>query len=188
MAASTGGPVAVQTILAGLPANLGLPLLVVQHISPGFTAGLAAWLGVSTGLRVKVAEDGEPLVGGTVYLAPDDRHLTATASQVRLGADPAVGGFRPSATVLFESVARSFGAAGLGVMLTGMGEDGVRGLRALRQAGGRVLAQDEASCVVFGMPGSAIAAGLADAVLPPEAIAARIAAEAGVGRGQRGSR
>src|SRR5262249_9151280 len=76
MAASTGGPVAVQTILAGLPANLGLPLLLVQHISPGFAAGLAAWLGAATGLRVKLAEDGEPLVAGTVYLAPDDRHLT----------------------------------------------------------------------------------------------------------------
>src|SRR5262245_32410775 len=123
MAASTGGPVALQVVLAGLPATLDVPVLVVQHIIPGFTRSLAEWLGRSTPLRVKVAEQAEPLAPGTVYLAADDHHLGVMHRRVALSRDPPVKGFRPSASYLFESVARAFGRSALGVILTGMGDD-----------------------------------------------------------------
>jgi len=175
--ASTGGPAALKDLLADLPGDLPAPVLVVQHIAHGFTAGLAAWLDLGTALRVKVAEEGEPLAPRTVYFAPEDRHLGISArGAVALSTAPPVGGFRPSGTFLFEAAAGAFGASAVAVILTGMGEDGVAGLRSVRQAGGRVLAQDQATSVVFGMPGAAVAAGLADEVLPPDAIAARLAA------------
>jgi two-component system chemotaxis response regulator CheB len=175
LATSTGGPAALQRLLAELPGNFPAPLLVVQHITPGFTPGLAAWLNTGCALRVKVAEPGEALAPHTAYLAPDDRHLGVSGrATLSLSGDPPVGGFRPSATFLFASVARAFGNSAAAVILTGMGDDGVEGLRAVRQAGGRVIAQDEESSVVFGMPGAAIAAGLADRVLAPEAIAAHL--------------
>jgi two-component system, chemotaxis family, protein-glutamate methylesterase/glutaminase len=177
VASSTGGPSALQCVLAGLPRDFGAPILVVQHISPGFTAGLASWLGTVCAFRVKVAEEGEPVAPRTVYLAPDDRHLGVDGrAEVALSAAPPVGGFRPSGTYLFESVARRYGAAAVAVILTGMGDDGVAGLRAVRRAGGRILAQDEKSSVIFGMPGAAVAAGLPDAVVPLDAIAPRLAA------------
>ena len=175
MATSTGGPAALQDLLSALPGNFPAPVLAVQHIARGFTAGLATWLNAVSDLHVKVAEHGEPLAPHTVYVAPDDRHLgVSPASTVVLSAAPPVGGFRPSGTFLFESAAHAFGSAAVAVILTGMGDDGVAGLRAVRQAGGRVLAQDEETSVVFGMPGAAVAAGLADQVLPLDKIAARL--------------
>ena len=175
VATSTGGPPALQRLLSGLPADFRPPLLVVQHITPGFTAGFVAWLGSTCALRVKEAEHGEALAPRTAYVAPDHRHLGTSARGTLVLSDAApVGGFRPSATHLFESVARAFGPSAAAVILTGMGEDGVAGLRLVRQSGGRVIAQDEATSIVFGMPGAAVAAGLADAVLPIEAIAARL--------------
>lgn len=167
VATSTGGPGALQKLLSGLPPDFGAPIVVVQHITPGFTAGLAAWLSSVCPVRVRVAEDGENLRPGTAYLAPDDRHLGVSGrGTVTLHDSAPVGGFRPSGSFLFESVARAFGASAVAVILTGMGDDGVEGLRAVRRAGGLVVAQDEATSVIFGMPGAAIAAGLADAVLP----------------------
>ena len=122
---------------------------------------------------MKIAEAGDRLAPRTVYLAPEGRHLgVADRTTVALSSAPPVRGFRPSATVLFESTARAFGAATVAAILTGMGEDGVAGLRAVKQAGGRVVAQDEETSVVFGMPGAAIAAGLADHVLPLGGLAA----------------
>jgi two-component system chemotaxis response regulator CheB len=175
IATSTGGPAALQRVLGALPGNFPAPILVVQHITQGFTPGLAAWLNTVCDLQVKVAEPGERLAPHTVYLAPDDRHLgVAGPAVVALSSAPPVGGFRPSGTFLFESVAGAFGPAAVGVILTGMGDDGVAGLRAVRQTGGRILAQDEKSCVVFGMPGAAAAAGLADEVLALDAIPARL--------------
>ena len=175
VATSTGGPPALQTLLAGLPGDFGAPILVVQHITKGFTAGLATWLNTVCNLQVRVAEDGDRLNPHTVYVAPDDRHLGVTsAGLVALSSAPPVGGFRPSGTFLFESVARAFGPAAVAVILTGMGDDGVAGLRAVRQAGGRVIAQDEETSVVFGMPGAAAAAGLVDQVLPLDRIAGRL--------------
>lgn len=176
IAASTGGPTALARILSDLPPDLPASLLVVQHIARGFSDGFAAWLGTSGRLPVKHAEDGEPLVPGTVYLAPDDRHLGVTpdGTCVALLRAPPIGGFCPSATHLFASAARAFGPATAAVLLTGMGEDGVEGLRRVRAAGGRIVVQDERSSVVFGMPGAAVAAGLADVTTPLDLIPRQI--------------
>lgn len=175
IASSTGGPAALQQLLSALPAEFAAPILVVQHITLGFTSGLASWLNSSCPLRVKVAEANEELTPGTVTIAPDDRHLGISIKRtVVLSSAEPIGGFRPSASFLFESVARAFGTSAVAVMLTGMGEDGVQGLHAVRKAGGKVIAQDEQSSVVFGMPGAAIEAGLAHVVLPIEEIAPRL--------------
>ncbi len=182
VAASTGGPAAIQTVLSALPGDFPLPVLVVQHISPGFVGPLAEWLGGSTPLRVRVAGVGERLAAGTVYLAPDGHHLGVGAGGlVLLGDGAPVAGFRPSGSFLFQSVARAYGAAAVAVILTGMGSDGVAGLEAARKAGARVLAQDEATCVVYGMPREAVRAGVVDEVLPLEAIAGRLRALATAG-------
>jgi two-component system chemotaxis response regulator CheB len=175
--ASTGGPAALATILRALPAAVPVPILVVQHISPGFDAALAAWLDETTPLPVHLAADGQPLAPGEVLVAPAGTHLAlAGRGRVALVAGPPTGGHRPSATELFASLARVLGPRGLGVILTGMGADGAAGLAELRRAGGRVLAQDEASCVVPGMPAAAAAAGAVDEVVPLDRMAARIAA------------
>jgi two-component system, chemotaxis family, protein-glutamate methylesterase/glutaminase len=174
IAASTGGPPALHRIFAELPAGFPVPILLVQHISRGFCDGFASWLNSVATIRVKVAEHGERLVGGVAYLAPDDVHLRVAAGLIELSPTEPVNGFRPSATLLFRSMARAFGAAGAAVVLTGMGEDGVEGLRDLRSAGGHVIAQNEESSVVFGMPRAVIAAGLADEVLPLSTIPARL--------------
>jgi len=177
IAISTGGPAALRDMFQTLPTDYSVPVLVVQHISRGFVEGLAAWLNAVSAIRVKVAVHGERLQPRTVYLAPDDRHLGVTpdGEQVHLADDPPIKGFRPSGTYLFESVAKAFGANVVGVIMTGMGEDGVAGLRAIRAAGGPIIAQNEESSVVFGMPARAIDAGLADVVLPLTAIVAQIA-------------
>lgn len=175
VASSTGGPAALHDLFSGIPADFPLPILVVQHISRSFVHGLADWLNKAVPLQVKVAEDAELLNKHTVYLAPDDRHLgVSPGGTVMLSAAPAIGGFRPSATFLFDSVAKAYGSSCAAVMLTGMGEDGVAGLQAVRRVGGRIFAQDEKSSVVFGMPAAAIAAGLADDILPPPQIARRL--------------
>ena len=172
MAASTGGPAALQQIISELPADFCLPILVVQHIGSGFVDGLVHWLNSVCSLNVKHATDGELLSPRTVYVAPDDNHLGVSGrSRIALSSAEKIGGFRPSATFLFESVARAFGASAAHVILTGMGQDGVSGLQVARKLQGTILAQDQASSVVFGMPGAAINAGLADYVLPLPSIA-----------------
>jgi two-component system chemotaxis response regulator CheB len=177
MAGSTGGPAALQRILADLPGDFPAPILVVQHIAAGFVHGLAEWLDAGSPLRVKVAEDGEPLQPHVVYLSPDERHLGVSASaRIELSGAPPVGGFRPSGSHLFASAGRLYGRAVAAVILTGMGSDGVDGLREVRAAGGTVLAQDEESSVVYGMPRDAVAAGLVDAVLSVNEIGPRLAA------------
>lgn len=173
--ASTGGPAAVRRILTGLPPEFPTPLLVVQHIARGFAGGFAEWLDGSCDLRVAIARDEEPLQPARVYVAPDDRHLGATRDgRIRLSDAPSLAGFRPSATYLFESVAGAFGREAVAVVLSGMGTDGIEGLRALRSAGGRILAQDQASAVVYGMGGEAVERGLVDEVLGVERIAPRL--------------
>ena len=140
-------------------------------------SGLATWLGTATKLRVKVAEDGEPLVSGTVYLAPDDKHLGVTQDQrAQVSGAAPIQGFRPSANWLFRSVAHAYGRASLSVVLTGMGQDGLDGIRDVHQAGGHVLAQDEATSVIYGMPGVVVGANLAHEVLPLGQIARRLQA------------
>ena len=177
VAASTGGPAALQQILAALPASFPAPVLVVQHIARGFVGPLAEWLNATCPLRVRVADDGERPEPGRVYLAPDDAHLTLSPrGTLALSHAEPVGGFRPSASVLFAGVGRSMGRSAVAVILTGMGNDGIEGLRAARAAGVRVLAQDEASSVVYGMPREAAEAGVADEVLPLGTMAGRLVA------------
>jgi two-component system, chemotaxis family, protein-glutamate methylesterase/glutaminase len=180
IAASTGGPAALQRILAALPARFPVPILLVQHIAQGFGEGFVAWLGSVCSLRVKAAEHGEPLAPHTVYVAVEDAHLGVSSRGVQLSPADPIGGFRPSASYLFESVAATIGSNSIHVILTGMGRDGVDGLRTVRQRGGRVIAQDEATSVVFGMPGAAVAAGVVDEVLSLEAIAAKLTASLSV--------
>ena len=173
--ASTGGPAALQRVLMDLPRDFPAPILIVQHIARGFMPGLCGWLKGRCDLRVRIASDGEMLEPRTVYLAPDDFHLGVRGTdRVLLSAAPPIGGFRPSATFMFESVAQSHGARVVAVVLTGMGRDGVAGLGAVRAAGGLVLTQDEASSVVYGMPREARLAGLSDMELPLARIAERL--------------
>ena len=170
IAASTGGPAAVQLVLRGLGAGFPLPVLVVQHIARGFVTALAEWLNTTVPLTVQVAYQGEQLRAGRVYLAPEGHHLTVRtpgfASLRPLATDDR---FCPSADLLFETAAQAYGARAIGVVLTGMGDDGTRGLLALRAAGAPTLAQDAASCVVYGMPRAAVEAG---AIVRSESLAA----------------
>lgn len=187
IAASTGGPAALQRILGDLPGDFPAPILLVQHIARGFTEGLADWLGAGSPLRVKLAEHREALAPHTVYVAPDDRQLGVDdGDRLEVLDAPPIEGFRPSATHLFESVARRCGAAVTGVILTGMGRDGVAGLQRVREAGGHVIAQDRATSVVYGMPNAAVEAGVVDAVLPIEAIAGQLEKLARTGKRSKG--
>jgi two-component system chemotaxis response regulator CheB len=175
IATSTGGPGALYRIFSELSADFPVPILVVQHIAHGFVDGLAAWLDGASKLRVKVATAEERIQAGCVYIAPDDCHLgLRDRYTIEISTERPIAGFRPSGTFLFESVARVYGNRALGLVLTGMGEDGLPGLRALHDAGARVIAQDEETSVVFGMPGAAVGAGVADVVLPLDLIAGRL--------------
>ncbi len=179
LGASTGGPPVVEQILKALPRDLCAPILLVQHIAPGFVAGLAGWLRQSTRHPVKLAEHGELAEPGAVYVAGDGAQLGITRhGRIVLTPGARRDGFCPSASHLFESAADAFGHAALGALLTGMGQDGAVGLRRLREAGGTTVAQDEATSVVFGMPQAAIRLGAAEQVLAPAAIARLIAAMA----------
>jgi len=176
VAASTGGPAVLLDIVRNLPADFALPILIVQHIARGFVGGLAEWLNSGARLKVKIAEHDEGLRRGTVYLAPEDRHLGVNpGGTVLLSPSPAIGGFRPSATFLFRSVASVYGKETAAVILTGMGRDGVDGLGEVRAIGGHVIAQDEASSVVYGMPQEAVRAGVVDAIVPAAQIAGYLA-------------
>lgn len=172
IAASTGGPAALAQIISELPASTPVPILVVQHITAGFQRGLVKWLDGVSSLAVRLATDGARLRAGEVVVAPADAHLgVSTTGSVALSGSQPIGGHRPSATHLFRSVASAYGAGVLGVILTGMGEDGVAGLRDVKQAGGLVVAQDEQTSVVYGMPGRAVALGVVDQILPIDKIA-----------------
>jgi two-component system chemotaxis response regulator CheB len=170
--ASTGGPPVVLQILSGLAAAFPVPILVVQHISAGFTAGFAEWLAAESGLPVRVARSGEIPLPGHVYVAPDDHHLrVGLRGELETSRDEPHNGLRPSAGVLFRSVAERFGRRAIGVLLTGMGRDGAEELKLMADRGALTVAQDEESCVVFGMPAEAIKLGAARFVFPPHKIA-----------------
>jgi two-component system, chemotaxis family, protein-glutamate methylesterase/glutaminase len=170
--ASTGGPLALQTILANLPRNFSVPVLIVQHMTPGFAEGFVEWLADASRFSVRVAVDGEVLLPGHAYVAPDDFHMgVRSGPRIHLAADAKESGVRPSVSFLLRSVRQMFGSNAVGVVLTGMGRDGAEELRRLRDAGAITIAQDETSSVVHGMPGEAIGLGAARHVLPPEAIA-----------------
>jgi len=182
LAASTGGPETLRTILSALPDDVP-GLVVVQHMPRVFTGTFARRLDTVCRIAVAEAEDGEPLTPGRALIAPGGRHLEVArlgdTLRVRLSDGPPVGRHRPSADVLFRSVARAAGAEAVGVILTGMGHDGAEGLLAMRCAGAATLAQDEASSVVFGMPASAVAAGAVQRVVGLDALPGAILARAG---------
>ena len=173
--ASTGGPRAIEQVLTGLGGAVQkIPVLIVQHMPPMFTAVFADHLQAQFGGRVCEPRDGESLMPGTIFVAPGGRHMglagTAASPVIRLDDGPPVNFCRPAVDVLFNDAAAIFGNAALAVILTGMGSDGTQGARLIVQAGGTVLAQDEATSTVWGMPGSVARAGLAQDILPLEAI------------------
>jgi two-component system chemotaxis response regulator CheB len=169
---STGGPTALGAIIPQVPPDFPIPILIVQHMPPLFTRLLAERLQTSTPLKVEEAAQGSSVAAGKILIAPGDYHMrlrnTGNGLVVGLDQSPPENSCRPAVDVLFRSVGETFGPAAIGVILTGMGQDGLRGTQALKALGGFVIAQDEASSVVWGMPGAVVAAGLADSVVPLE--------------------
>lgn len=178
LGASTGGPGALTELLRGLPAGFRTPVLCVQHIaaSEPFAVAFSDWLGDQTGHNVSYAVDGTPvsILGTRVVLAPPDRHLLIRDGVLRLSDGPPRHSCRPAVDVLFESVAAEYGGAAAGVLLTGMGRDGAEGLLQMRARGAVTFAQDEASCIVYGMPREAALLGAAGHILPPSRIATKL--------------
>jgi two-component system chemotaxis response regulator CheB len=175
---STGGPVALTAVLPKLPAGFALPIVIVQHMPPGFTRTLAERLNGASEITVVEADDGMPLARGTAIIAPAGRQMVlrriGSRVEVRLEADVKKSLHVPSVDILAASVGETFGAASLGVILTGMGHDGVLGLSVIKKSGGYVIGQDEASAVVYGMPRAAAAAGLVDRVVSLNEVARAI--------------
>jgi two-component system, chemotaxis family, protein-glutamate methylesterase/glutaminase len=170
---STGGPPLLKRVLEGLPATFPIPILVVQHMAAGFTESLAVWLDRAIALPVRTAEDGASLASG-VWIAPDGHHLVLEGTRLLLDDNTYSGPHRPSGDVLLSSIARSVGRSAVALVLTGMGRDGAAGAAAVKKAGGVAIAQDEASCVIYGMPKAAVDAGI-DMVMTPDEIAAALA-------------
>ena len=169
--ASTGGPPVLQTILAALPGNFPVPVLIVQHIAAGFTQGLVEWLAQSSSLSVHIPTHGQSVLPGHVYVAPDGLHMAVGADgHVQLRSGEPENGLRPSVACLFRSVAKAYGSSAVGVLLTGMGKDGAWELKLMKEQGAVTIAQDRETSVVHGMPGEAIRLGGATYVLPPEKI------------------
>ncbi len=172
MGSSTGGPPVLQTILAGLPEVFPAPLLIVQHITPGFLQGLVDWLSQTTKLRLHIAAHGELPLPGHVYFAPDGLHLGVDrGGRIELSADESENGMRPSISYLFRSVAQVLGRQAVGVLLSGMGRDGAQELKLLKEAGAVTIVQDKESAAVYGMAGEAIRLNAVSHVLSPSAIA-----------------
>jgi two-component system chemotaxis response regulator CheB len=165
--------------LTSLPAGFPLPVLVVQHMAPGFLPSMVRWLRPQCAVPIGLAASSARLEGPGIYVAPTGRHLTVRRGAIDLTDDAPVRGHRPSATRLFQAVGQEYGDRAVGVLLTGMGDDGAAGMRDLKSQGAVTIAQDEASSIVFGMPGAAIALGAADYVLPPAQIASTLIELAG---------
>ena len=174
--ASTGGPLVLQEILSLLPpASIQVPILIVQHIAVGFTAGFAEWLGRTTGWQVRVPVHGEYTQPGIAYLAPDGLHMKIRADfSIALVDDPLEHSLRPAVSYLFRSVASAIGRNAVGVLLTGMGRDGAKELKLMQEAGAVTIAQDKESSIVHGMPGEAVKLDAATYVLAPNGIAATL--------------
>ncbi|MEW6259091.1 MAG: chemotaxis response regulator protein-glutamate methylesterase [Thermodesulfobacteriota bacterium] len=178
---STGGPQALLEVIPKLPTDIDVPVMIVQHMPAVFTAVMAQKLDSVSRIRVKEAEDAEPLKPSTAYIAPGGKHMTVepiprlrSSWLVRITDDPPENNCKPSADVLFRSLAEHFGSQATGVIMTGMGADGVAGLKRMKEEGATIIAQDEASCAVFGMPRKAIEANIVDIVAPLETLAAHI--------------
>lgn len=172
--ASTGGPAALSVLLRDLGPDFRLPIALVQHMSPSFLDGFVAWLNDTTPFRATIATDGETMTPGGIYVPPPDRHLEVNGLRVRLSAAPPIAHHRPSGTALLNSMALSLGRSAIGILLTGMGEDGAAGLKALRASGGYTIAESQATAVVFGMPAAAIRIDAPRAVLALPDIGRRV--------------
>lgn len=173
VASSTGGPQVLARLLEALPADYQVPVLVVQHIAPGFTEGMVRWLDRSVALPVRLAEEGAP-AGPGAWIAPEGAHLVfSSTGHLHLDRETVRGRHRPSGDVLLDSIATAAGRNGVAIVLSGMGADGAEGAGDVRRSGGLAIAQNEASSAVFGMPKAAIEQGV-DIVLPPEEIAASL--------------
>ncbi len=181
--ASTGGIHAIAALFQALPPKIGVPILVTQHLPSPFMPVFARQLGIAARREALVAEDGMKLLPDRIIIAPGDAHLTIESSDrgqfVKLSRERAPSGCLPSVDPMFASAGAEFGDGAVGVILTGMGKDGAEGASKLVARGGSVLAQDEASCAVWGMPRAVIEAGLACAVMPPEKMGRRIASRVG---------
>lgn len=179
---STGGPFALQKVIPELPADLPVPVVIVQHMPPHFTKSLAERLDKLSPLHVVEAEAGMPVEAGTVYIAPGAQHLTfrtgARTPFIRISEDPDDTLHRPSVNVMFASASTVFRRV-LGVVMTGMGKDGLEGAQVIKDGGGKIIAQDEDTSVVYGMPRAVASAGLTDLVLPMERIAPALAEAVG---------
>jgi two-component system chemotaxis response regulator CheB len=172
IAASTGGPAALSEILWNLPVHFGLPVVIVQHITPDFVPSLVGWLNHASKLPIKVAHQDEALAPGVIYIAPGGAHLRVSPQHTFvMSTTPQTARFMPSCDILLESVARAYGNRAVGIVLTGMGDDGARGLLAMCQTGAFTIAQDESTSTVFGMPREATRMGAARQVLPVSKIA-----------------
>ncbi|WP_320169377.1 chemotaxis-specific protein-glutamate methyltransferase CheB [Maridesulfovibrio sp.] len=173
--ASTGGPQAVKQVLMDIPVGFSAPVIIVQHMSCGFTQGMVNWLRENTGHDIMIAKAGDVFKPGVVYFAPEGYHLEISATRTAvLSEDPPMNGIRPSVSSLFASAARNLGRACVGVLLTGMGRDGAAELLEIRKMGGHTIAQDEETSIVFGMPGEAVKIGGAVSVLPLDRIGPEI--------------
>ena len=167
IAASTGGPDALSVILSSLNEKFPCPIVIAQHITDGFVTGMVEWLKGICRLKVKVAADGEPLVAGTAYISRSEKHMVINNSKQISFLDRSPKDiYRPSCDALLTSVASVYGPKSIGIILTGMGTDGVLGMKKIKEAGGLTISQDEKSSVVFGMPKAAIDSGCIDRVLP----------------------
>jgi two-component system chemotaxis response regulator CheB len=172
---STGGPGVLSAILKSLPADFRVPILIVQHVTNGFAAGLTDWLDSETEITVRLAAHGERIRPGEALIAPDDYHLLVTRRGfIELFKGEPYKSLRPSGNYLLSSLAQSFGRQAMGVICTGMGDDGAEGMAELHEAGGLTIAQEEQSCVVFGMPKEAIQLKAVDHILTPSQIASAI--------------
>lgn len=172
--ASTGGPKALLEVISSLPRDLPAVVLIVQHMPEGFTQSLAERLNWQSSLEVKEAQDRDRVRPGLVFIAPGNRHMVIDGKHIRLTDGARVNHVRPSVDVLMESVAVHYGPNALGVLMTGMGQDGAAGIKAIKRRGGRTIAQDESSCAVFGMPKAAIELRSVDKVEPLDKIAQKI--------------
>lgn len=183
---STGGPNALAELLPAIPGDFPLPIVIVQHMPPVFTRLLAERLSANSRIAVREGSAGEDITAGGAWIAPGGHHMilekSAGGARIKLNQEPAENSCRPAADPLFRSAVQIYGAATLALVLTGMGQDGLKGCEKIAAAGGQILAQDEATSIVWGMPGFVARAGLADKILPLDQIAGEITRRAWIGR------